>query len=153
MNIDEKKELIECVNKILEETVRQKDNYKDERKLLFSMLDNIRTKKDIESLKIVLNMFKRITNLEYEKEKYSVIISDLGKIQKEQTRKQDNINTPKTLNLFLINDKKGNSYTFFLRENAKKYIEENSRNFYKENEIKIIKNENIDLENWLKNVQ
>lgn len=151
MNIDEEKELKENVNRLLEETVEQKENYKDERKLIFSMLENLQNRNDIETLNIIFKMFKRIINLEQEKEKYNIIISELNKIQKEQTRKQDNnISTSKTLNLFLINDKKGNTYTFFLRENAKKYIEENSSKFDKETEIKIIQNENIDLENWIK---
>ena len=153
MNIDEEKELKENVNRLLEETVEQKENYKDERKLIFSMLENLQNRNDIETLNIIFKMFKRIINLEQEKEKYNIIISELNKIQKEQTRKQDNnISTSKTLNLFLINDKKGNTYTFFLRENAKKYIEENSSKFDKETEIKIIQNETIDLENWLKHI-
>lgn len=37
-------------------------------------------------------------------------------------------------------------------EEKEKYIEENRNNFDKETEIKIIQNENIDLENWLKSI-
>ena len=54
------------------------------------------------------------------------------------------------LNLFLITDKEGKKYTFFLRENAKKYLKENNNKFEKETKIEIIKNNNIDLEKILK---
>lgn len=149
MNQEEK--LKEKVNQLLERTVKTQEHYKKERKFIFNLLQNIKDQRDEQILEQILDMFQTIIQLEEEKRDYHTILEQFQSIKEQQIRKQDEkIDDMQGLNLFLITDKEGKKYTFFLRENAKKYLKENNNKFEKETKIEIIKNNNIDLEKILK---
>lgn len=133
-------------NHILELTKKEKEKYENERKLIFSIMENVTSENEIIVLDKLINMFAKIIDLENEKQKYNLLIFELQKISKEHIRKEDNSNFENRANLFLIKDISGKKYTFFLREHAEKYIENNKNIFDNETNITIIKNDNIDLE-------
>ena len=91
--------------------------------------------------------------MKFQKQQYQNIISPIQEIPKQQVRIQDNQGKDKNrVNLFLIQDKKGNSYTFWNRENLKKYRKDH-KIFDSSPEITVIKNNNMDLEELIKKVK
>lgn len=145
MNIKNKENLKEKANNILEITGNEQDKYAEERKLIFSIMENIKNEHDILILDKIINMFTRIVNLENEKNSYNTIMLILKEWTKQHVRKFDDDQNSE-INLFLIKDKSDNSYTFFSRESLKNFVINDSNNFETEPEIHVIKNNNIDLE-------
>ena len=136
-------------NEILDATVKEKTKYKNERKLLFFLLEHIHEEND-ESLQQMLDIFSRVIKLEGESESYRNIKCIFNEIVEQHTRKEDGKNKER-ITLFKIKDKNNEEYTFFTRNNAKTYMENNPEKF--ENvKIEVIKNNNIDLENLISSI-
>lgn len=134
-----KEEIIQKAHEILEETKNNIENYEIERKIIFNLIEY----ENIEMLESIINLYSKINKLEQESQKYNEIKTILEDLKIQQTRKCDNC---KITHLFILTDKNNESYTFFTRENAKKYLEENKEIFEENTEIKVSKNKDIDLE-------
>lgn len=134
-----KEEIIQKAHKILEETKNNIENYEIERKLIFDLIES----ENIQILENIINLYSKISKLEQESKKYQEIKNILENLTMQKTRKCDNC---EITHLFTLTDKNNESYTFFTRENAKKYLDENKESFEENAEIKICKNKDIDLE-------
>lgn len=133
---------------ILSNTAKEQKKYSNERKLLFSLLEN--TKEDnSEKIQQMLEIFYRIIKLEADSESYNKLKVNFNTVIDQQIRKEDNNNTER-ITLFKIKDNNNEEYTFFSRESAKNYIENNSEDF-ENTEIEVVKNNNMDLESLISN--
>ena len=143
-------ELKNEANKILDSTANEQEEYANERKLLFSIMENINDDND-ELLYLMLKVFKNMIKLEKQNKEYTQLKESIGKFTKQQIRKSDLENYEK-LHLFKIEDKNKEQYTFFTRENAKNFIQKYKDNF-DDTDIKIVKNTNMDLEEIIDSIQ
>ena len=137
--------IIEKANLILEETKEEKEEYINERQIIFKLLE----KSDEEENLIMLENIERI----YEKyrmlEKYNNIEIILEEIKKQHIRKNDKDES--VTQLFCVEDKNKKTYTFFSRKNARDYINANADKF-DTTEINVIANNNVDLEILIKSL-
>ena len=90
--------------------------------------------------------------LQTERENYISVISNFLKILDEYKIKENNFNSMEMTNVFLIKDKTGKNYKFFLQENAKQYIKKHKNIFDNNARIICTKNDNIDIENIIHSV-
>lgn len=151
MNI--KQELEKEANQILEKTAKEQERYKNERILLFSIMENLNSRNDVKIFEQIIKSFNRVLELEEEIRKYNNIILELQKIAEEQIRKEDMQKINGRINLFEVKDISGETYTFFSRKNANEYIKINNDKFNKGANIVIIKNNNIDLEKLIDKIR
>lgn len=140
-----KEEIIAEAHRILEDTKKEQERFLNERKVIYSLMEN-EDDKNIEILKSIIEIYKKVCVLESKTCYSEAIINSLKELKKQNVRKSDNKNETQTINIFEIKDKNNKKYTFFSRENAKEYMNENTSNFEGNEEIKVIKNENMDLE-------
>lgn len=131
----EKEKIVKKANEIMEETKNEQQKYHEERLTIFKLMTNI---DDNFNLEILENLIKI-----YEKNKNKIELKEI--IGHRDFRKQD-IKKSKKILLFKIIDQKKNIYTFFTRENAKKYIQDNKNLFDENPKIQPIENTNMDLE-------
>ncbi len=141
-------ELKREANRLLDDTANLKDKYLEERRILYSLLENKET--NMELLEDMLTIFKRIIKLEEEQEVYKNLKSKLFEVVKQEIRKRDANN--EKIHLFEIKNKNKKTYTFFSRENAKKFIENNKSEF-DSFEIKVVENNNIDLQDIISSIK
>lgn len=153
--MEKEKQIKEQINTTLEKTKKEQEKYKNERSILFRMLQEIK-KEELEKIEKVEEIVERVIKLEEEKEKQEEkqkeIKLEIKKIEKEQVRAYDSKKNKIKLPLFLVRDKKGKEYTFFIRENAKQYIKDNIE-FDGNIKIEVIENNNVDIENIINKIK
>lgn len=149
MNTNNKEGLIEEANQLLEETANYKEQYSNERKLIFYLMENLENNQNNILLSNALAMFKRVIALE----NYKPILSQLYAIANEQIRRNDNEFSKDTIKLFQIQDKIHKTYTFLLRENAQKYIKSHNTEFENNVSISIIASNIVDFKNLLNEIR
>lgn len=137
-----KEDSIKKAHKIMEDTKYEQEKYRDERKLIFSFLQDIK-EDDVKKLELIENIYIKIRELEEENNKYDKIKTLLVKLRNQEIRKTDN---DKIMHLFLLTDVNNNKYSFFTRESANEYKKEHIEEFDKNIEIEVSKIRNIDLE-------
>ena len=136
-------------NEILSATVKEQKKYSNERKLLFFLLENAK-EGNSENLQEMIDIFLKIIKLEGESEVYQKLKLSFNELIEQKIRKEDS-NGKQRITLFKIRNKDNEEYTFFTRENAKRYIENNAGDF-ENTEIEVVKNNNIDLENLINSI-
>lgn len=141
-------ELKREANRLLDDTANFKDKYLEERRLLYYLLENKET--NTELLEDMLTIFKRIIKLEKEEELYENIKNKLSEVVKQEIRKRDT--NKEKMHLFEIKNKNKKTYTFFSRENAKNFIENNKSEF-DSFEIKVVENNNVDLQDIVSSIK
>lgn len=144
-----KDEIIDKANEILDETKKEQNKYHEERVVIFKLLEDVENEVNVEILKNIVKIFEKnkaiqIKNEKYEELKLEVLASNI----KNQKVRQEDKNTNGIV-LFLIEDKYKNRYSFFTRKNAQEFINKHNDSFDEKVKIKIIKNDNIDIENLI----
>ena len=140
-----KEEVKNKANNILEDTKMEKEEYCEERKVIFSLLKNKESDFNIEILDEIIKIVEKNRLMKKENKKFSKIKDLKEKIKKQKLREEDDVNSPRIAE-FLIKDKNGNEYTFLTRENAEEYIKAHEKIFDKKVNIQVIQNKNLDIE-------
>ena len=146
-----KEELIKKANAILNETKNKQEKYHEERIVIFKLIENLDTEFNKELLENILMIYDKNKTIDEENIRLKIVDVLKKNIQVQEIRKDDEKSSSR-ITLFRIKDKNNNCYTFFTRENAKRYIKENEEQFECDTVIQIIENENIDLEKIINNI-
>ena len=140
-----KEEVKNKANNILEDTKMEKEEYCEERKVVFNLLKNKESDFNIEILDEIIKIVEKERLIKKENKKFSKIKELKEKVKIQKLREDDDVNS-RRINEFLIKDKNGNEYTFLTRENAEEYIEAHEKDFDKKVNMQIIPNKNLDIE-------
>lgn len=130
-------------NKILDETKNKKEDFYEERKIIFKLLDNPNDE-NIEILGLMEDLYYKVYKLKQESDKYKQVELLINKLEKQHTRKADFDTT--TIHTFSITDKNNNVYNSFIRGTLKEHIEMHKENFNDDEPINVCKIRNLDIE-------
>lgn len=145
----EKTNLTSKGTKILNETKNQQEKYHKERVAIFKLIEHLDDEFNEEILDCIVTLYNKNKELEHKAKCYDILKDDLKHIE---IRKNDKIGKD-VITLFEIEDKNNKKYTFFNRNNAKAYITNNSDEFEENTDIKLIENNNIDLNQIIKSIK
>lgn len=140
-----KEEVKNKANNILEDTKMEKEEYCEERKVIFSLLENKESDFNIQILDEIIKIVEKNRLIKMENKKLSKMKDLKEKIKKQKLREEDDVNSRRIAE-FLIKDKNGNEYTFLTRENAEEYINEHKKIFDKKVNMQVTQNKNLDIE-------
>lgn len=143
-------EIINKANKILENTANCKQEYHEERVLIFNMLKE-QTMPNLEILEAIIVIFEknekiRKQNKEYKEKGIDTLINN---INRQNVRINDK-NDEERIIIFEIKDNNNNRYSFLTRENAQKFISDHKDQFDENVKINLYSNNNLDIERIFK---
>lgn len=121
----EKEEIIAKAHKVIQETSNEQERYKEERRIIFNLLNDLNDL-NIENLENMVNLYEKTLTLEKESNKYNEIKVLLNELSEQEIRKTDD---NRMMHMFILTDKSGMEYSFFTRESANNYKEDNKEKF------------------------
>lgn len=143
-----KEEIKMKANNILERTKNKQEEYKEERNIIFQLLDNL-TDDNLEILEKIIEIYEKNEVIKKENESHKEFDLLKEKVERQKIRRTDGELVEKLI-VFCIKDKNKKIHKFLTRENLNKYIETNKENFSDDAEVELEANEYLDLEDILK---